>query len=149
MFLHGDHRHGSVLKSSFRRAVSVFFFPKDGTLMNSAHELPEAHREVDLSGQISIIVGPLQFSVENTTPLFQQMHETCVSVEMMTTLFLNVTVFEVLPFNLRKLPFFLKTTWEVLRECVRRDIPVVFATGKHRGPWVQQLLSQASKSGVS
>ena len=47
----------------------------DGTLMNSAHELPEAHREV-------------------------------------------------------------------LRECVRRDIPVVFATGKHRGPWVQQLLSQ-------
>ena len=36
----------------------------------------------------------------------------------------------------------------MLRECVRRDIPVVFATGKHRGPWVQQLLSQAeSKTG--
>eukprot|EP00434_Breviolum_minutum_P039468 symbB.v1.2.035050.t1/scaffold4628.1/size54286/1 len=58
-----------------QRRAKVVVTDVDGTLMNSAHELPEAHREV-------------------------------------------------------------------LRECVRRDIPVVFATGKHRGPWVQQLLSQ-------
>lgn len=58
---------------------------------------------------------------------------------------LNLTVFEV---NLSFAEAVFLAIWEVLRQCVRRDIPVVFATGKHRGPWVQQLLSQAeSKSG--
>lgn len=32
---------------------------------------------------------------------------------------------------------------EALRDCVRQGIPVVFATGKHRGPWVEKLLSEA------
>lgn len=58
-----------------QRRAKVVVTDVDGTLMNSAHALPDAHREA-------------------------------------------------------------------LRECVRQGIPVVFATGKHRGPWVQRLLSQ-------
>lgn len=58
-----------------QRRAKVVVTDVDGTLMNSAHTLPDAHREA-------------------------------------------------------------------LRECVRQGIPVVFATGKHRGPWVQRLLSQ-------
>eukprot|EP00438_Fugacium_kawagutii_P020856 Skav209428 [mRNA] locus=scaffold805:89247:99345:- [translate_table: standard] len=57
------------------RRAKVVVTDVDGTLMNSAHQLPDAHRKA-------------------------------------------------------------------LRDCVRQGIPVVFATGKHRGPWVEKLLSE-------
>ena len=47
---------------------------KDGTLMNSAHELPEAHREVEQLWDLDHGAAShrIFLPVENTTPLFQK-----------------------------------------------------------------------------
>jgi len=35
-----------------------------------------------------------------------------------------------------------------LTNCLKENIPVVLATGKHRGPWVEALLADVTKSGA-
>eukprot|EP00439_Symbiodinium_sp_Y106_P020489 s3419_g2.t1 len=37
---------------------------------------------------------------------------------------------------------------EALRRCVRQGVPVILATGKHRGPWVRRLLDQVADPSV-